>query len=160
MPEIPAPPTVLCLQDSYHPKVCGVLSIRKFLFLSVCPRTAVLHKMHGFLPFGCTPPFFAHIYLAVCSNTMALSSSYGVISRYVSKGEKSFEEGRNRQNKKGRKISVRVEAKLGRYTVMSVIVWIFENFCIMFFEFESGSLEFNQRSGASQCIYNLCDISW
>ena len=40
MQEIPVFPhfSFVCLQDTYHPKMCGFLSLWRFLLSSVCPR--------------------------------------------------------------------------------------------------------------------------
>ena len=50
------PPFFVCLQDTYHPKMCGFLSVWRFLLSFVCPRTPAVYKMRGFLPSGACPP--------------------------------------------------------------------------------------------------------
>ena len=45
MQEIPIFPhfSFVCLQDTYHPKMCGFLSLWRFLLSSVCPRTPFVY---------------------------------------------------------------------------------------------------------------------
>lgn len=45
------------LQDTYHPKMCGFMSVQRFLLFFVCPRTHIVDKMYGLLQFGLHPPF-------------------------------------------------------------------------------------------------------
>ena len=49
--------SLVYLQGTYHPQMCGFLSIWKFLLFYVCPQTPTLYKICGFLPPGPWPPF-------------------------------------------------------------------------------------------------------
>ena len=59
-------PIFLCLPpECLSPKMCGFLSVQRFLLFFVFPRTSILYKMYGFLPHGPWPPPFLWSYLAV-----------------------------------------------------------------------------------------------
>ena len=46
----------VCLQGAYHPKMCGFLSVWRFLG-GCLPMGSAIFMMHGFLPSGPVPPF-------------------------------------------------------------------------------------------------------
>lgn len=61
----PFPLFFVCLQCTYNPKVCGFLSLWRFLLLSYLPMDPAIYTMHGFLPLGPMSPFFCP-YVAIC----------------------------------------------------------------------------------------------
>ena len=55
------PPFFVCLQDTYHAKMCVFHVSPEVLLFFVCPRTPTVDKMYGLLQFGLRPSFSVHL---------------------------------------------------------------------------------------------------
>ena len=51
------PPLFICFQGTYHPKMCGFLSVWRFPTFLCLPMNPAVGMIHGFLPSGPMPPF-------------------------------------------------------------------------------------------------------
>ena len=52
------------LQDTYHPKMCGFMSVQRFLLFFVCQKTPIVDKMYVSCNLACTP--LSLFSLAIC----------------------------------------------------------------------------------------------
>ena len=68
----------VCLQDTWHPKICGFLLVWRFLLFFVCPRTPILFTRCLVSCYLACAHFSAHVYLSACSNitTDSLTAYY------------------------------------------------------------------------------------